>query len=101
MVPHHQTAALTSTGLEVIVLGKINWCHFQQIDQDSWYNNKPIVFMRVNAVKYIYTCSINNNIIYVEVFAILQFLIKSQLTKVDKRRMIIKVSICLAILIMS
>lgn len=45
MVPHHRTltAALTSAGLEVIVLGKINWCHFRQIDQDSWHNNTPIV----------------------------------------------------------
>lgn len=44
MVPHHRTStALTSVGLEVIVFGKINWCHFQQIDQDSWHNNKPIV----------------------------------------------------------
>lgn len=45
MVPHHQTlTALTaSAGLEVIVLGKINWCHFQQLDQDSWHNNKPTI----------------------------------------------------------
>lgn len=41
-------------GLEVIVLGKINWCHFQQIDQDySWHNNKPIV-SSVFAVKKIH-----------------------------------------------
>lgn len=40
MVPHHQTlTALTTVGLEVIVLGKINWCHFQQIDREdySWH----------------------------------------------------------------
>lgn len=49
MVPHHQTlTALTaSAGLEGFVLGKINWCHFQQLDQDSWHNNKPIVCMCV------------------------------------------------------
>lgn len=42
-------------GLEVIVLGKINWCHFQQIDQNcSWHNNKPIVYVMFVVKKYSY-----------------------------------------------
>lgn len=58
MVPHHQTlTALTSAGLEVIVSGKINWCHFQQIDREdcSWHTtiNQLCVCVVVNLYRYI------------------------------------------------
>lgn len=69
MVPHHQTlTAFTAyAGLEVIVLGKINWYHFQQLDQDSWHNNKlAIVYMCMCSKRVLHLFIIHciNNIIY-------------------------------------
>lgn len=74
MVPHHQTLTVltASAGLEVIVLGKINWCHFQQLDQDSWHNNKrAIVCMCGKKVLHLFIIHCINNIIYVKKLPIL------------------------------